>query len=67
MTLQAIEKNESIENLPVMRLLRRAARIFTFERHVTGSLDLEVTSDHIKRDLGFLDGREPLQECDLTR
>lgn len=41
--------------------------MFDRERSVAGALDLEVTSDHIKRDLGFLDGREPLQEWDLTR
>jgi hypothetical protein len=30
-------------------------------------LDLEVMSDYMKRDLGFLDGRDPRQESDLSR
>ena len=67
MTLQAFEKYHSIEPSWFARLLRGVTRIFDKERSVTGALDLEVTSDYIKRDLGFLDGREPLQECDLTR
>ncbi|MDI7860788.1 hypothetical protein MRS76_02370 [Rhizobiaceae bacterium n13] len=30
-------------------------------------LDLECLPDHIKRDLGFLDGREPHYDLDLLR
>lgn len=31
------------------------------------NLDLDVTSEYMKRDLGFLDGRDPRHESDLTR
>jgi hypothetical protein len=31
------------------------------------ALDLEVMSEYMKRDLGFLDGRDPREEADLTR
>jgi hypothetical protein len=41
-------------------LLRRPAF-----RHPT--LDLEVMSEYMKRDLGFLDGRDSRADSDLTR
>ena len=30
-------------------------------------LDLEVMSDYMKRDMGFMDGRDPHEDSDLTR
>jgi hypothetical protein len=33
----------------------------------TDKLDLEVMPDRVKRDLGFLDGREPRYEDDRLR
>ncbi|MBP1861166.1 hypothetical protein J2Z75_004694 [Rhizobium herbae] len=30
-------------------------------------LDLEVMSDYMKRDMGFMDGRDSRQDSDLTR
>jgi hypothetical protein len=30
-------------------------------------LDLEVMSDHMKRDLGFMDWRDPREDSDLSR
>jgi hypothetical protein len=31
------------------------------------ALDLEVMSEYMKRDMGFMDGREPHRDSDLTR
>ncbi|KQV29871.1 hypothetical protein ASE23_08860 [Rhizobium sp. Root73] len=30
-------------------------------------LDLEVMSEYMKRDLGFMDGRDPREDSDMTR
>jgi hypothetical protein len=61
-----------VESLPVTRpsalggffkLLVFAAR----KMMRTDKLDLEVMPDRVKRDLGFLDGREPRYEDDRLR
>ncbi|MGO6666467.1 hypothetical protein [Rhizobium ruizarguesonis] len=39
-------------------LLHLVMNIFRFRRDRTG-LDLEATPDYLKRDLGFIDGRDP--------
>lgn len=33
--------------------------VFRFPRGERTSLDLETTPDYLKRDLGFMDGRDP--------
>jgi hypothetical protein len=65
MDCQAIEENRSVA---------REALIATFVRRLLrgiGSrmpkLDMDVTPDRIKRDLGFLDGRDPRYEDDRSR
>ncbi|WEZ82871.1 hypothetical protein P6U16_18125 [Rhizobium sp. 32-5/1] len=60
---------------------RRSPTIFRFGQHLrdlfqtllprtargSAKLDLDVMSDFMKRDLGFLDGRDPRQDSDFTR
>ncbi|NEJ23437.1 hypothetical protein GR247_25125 [Rhizobium leguminosarum] len=40
-------------------LLRLVISVFRFPRGNRTSLDLEATPDYLKRDLGFIDGRDP--------
>lgn len=67
MTLQAFEKHTSIELPFSRRLLQALARAWSGDRWTAGAIDLDVTSDYIKRDLGLIDGREAPQESELTR
>lgn len=67
MTLQVCEKNQKIDLSWSHRLLHALTRALQGDRRITGALDLDVTSDYIKRDLGLIDGREPPQDSKLTR
>ncbi|NNU68554.1 hypothetical protein G9X67_25195 [Rhizobium sp. WYCCWR 11152] len=40
-------------------LLHLVMNIFRFRRGDRTGLDLEATPDYLKRDLGFIDGRDP--------
>ncbi|NKQ83298.1 MULTISPECIES: hypothetical protein [Rhizobium] len=40
-------------------LLDLLMNVFRFRRGERTSLDLETTPDYLKRDLGFMDGRDP--------
>ncbi|QND16056.1 hypothetical protein HB775_20815 [Rhizobium leguminosarum bv. trifolii] len=40
-------------------LLHLVMSVFRFPRGERTSLDLETTPDYLKRDLGFMDGRDP--------
>lgn len=42
-------------------------RSFSGDCPVSGAIDLEVTPDYIKRDLGLIDGREAPYDSKLTR
>ena len=67
MTLQALEKHRPIEFPFSHRLLHALARAWGGDRSTAGALDLDVTSDYIKRDLGLIDGREAPYDSKLTR
>lgn len=46
-------------------MLSELRRLFLFLRRMhalDGRLDLETTPDHIKRDIGLLDGQEPRRD-----
>ncbi|RUM26673.1 hypothetical protein EFQ99_00220 [Rhizobium vallis] len=43
-------------------LLRLAMSFFRFPRESRSKLDVEATPDYLKRDLGFMDGRNPSHE-----
>ncbi|WP_275784084.1 hypothetical protein [Pararhizobium gei] len=47
------------------RLYDLARTRFPLAARWSAKLDLEVMSDFMKRDLGFLDGRDPRQDSDL--
>ncbi|WP_156387042.1 MULTISPECIES: hypothetical protein [unclassified Rhizobium] len=67
MTLQACEKTHQIDLSWSHRLLHALTRALHGDCRTTGALDLDVTSDYIKRDLGLIDGREAPQDSKLTR
>ncbi|MDQ0321300.1 hypothetical protein QO002_003438 [Pararhizobium capsulatum DSM 1112] len=67
MTFQVFEKHELYMPSWPQRLWRAAGNFLVCIRADSASIDLDVTPDYIKRDLGFLEGREPRQECELTR
>ena len=67
MTLQALEKHHSIDLSWSRRLLRAVVQAWGGDRATAGALDLDVTSDYIKRDLGLIDGREAPYDSKLTR
>ena len=48
-------------------LFARLLAIITRKSLPTGKLDLEVMPDRVKRDLGFLDGRDPRHVDERTR
>ena len=67
MDCQAIEKYQSIPEIQkagwrswLLRLMRGPSLQYP-------PLDLEVMSEYMKRDLGFLDGRDPRRHADMTR
>ena len=54
-----IERKETHNELPLSALASRV-RAWVYRTFVYSSrLDLDSTPDRVKRDLGFLDGREP--------
>ncbi|WP_183741852.1 MULTISPECIES: hypothetical protein [unclassified Rhizobium] len=65
MDCQAIEANHSpAREALITTVIRRLARGIGSR---VPRLDIEVTPDRIKRDLGFLDGRDPRYEDDRSR
>ncbi|MGA1802371.1 hypothetical protein [Rhizobium sp. HT1-10] len=49
------------------RLFARLLAIITRKSLPMGKLDLEAMPDRVKRDLGFLDGRDPRHVDERTR
>lgn len=65
MDCQAIEERRSLAKEALITvLIRRLARGIGSRMP---RLDIDVTPDRIKRDLGFLDGRDPRYEDDRSR
>ncbi len=65
MDCQAIEKYEVRSPNVIERVRHAVSRGFTLMRPGYPKLDLEVMSDYMKRDMGFLDGRDPHRDNDL--
>ncbi|MBP2444606.1 MULTISPECIES: hypothetical protein [Rhizobium] len=67
MDCSTIEENRPPQNIGVFRRLvgRLAGSANRFCRLTR--LDLSATPDRVKRDLGFLDGREPFYEDERMR
>ena len=64
---QIIEKERKVHASWFRLLLRTLMRSFSGDCPVSGAIDLEVTPDYIKRDLGLIDGREAPYDSKLTR
>lgn len=65
MDCQAIEESRSpIREALFTSIIRRLARGIGSR---VPQLDMDVTPDRIKRDLGFMDGRDPRYEDDRLR
>ncbi|WP_416066749.1 hypothetical protein ACK9YZ_15145 [Rhizobium sp. ZK1] len=65
MDCQAIEERRSLAKEALITvLIRRLTRGIGSRMP---QLDMDVTPDRIKRDLGFLDGRDPRYEDDRLR
>jgi hypothetical protein len=67
MDCQAIERYEEKSIARVNGWRSLLAKALYSLRSSYPSLDLEVMSDHMKRDLGFMDWRDSRQDSDLTR
>ena len=67
MDCQAIEKYTVPQVSWFDRVLKAVADSLAVRRPEHPRLDLEMMSDYIKRDLGYMDGRAPHPDCDLTR
>lgn len=55
----AVEAAMEDQYRPRSRMLRLAMRAMTFAAGPYTALDLETMPDRLKRDLGFMDGRDP--------
>jgi hypothetical protein len=67
MDCQAIERYQPILQTRMGRWRLRLAGVLSRLQPNDPKLDLEVMSEYMKRDLGFLDGRDPRRDSDLTR
>ncbi|MEK1928254.1 MAG: hypothetical protein AAAC47_00410 [Pararhizobium sp.] len=67
MDFQAIEKYESIQRGSSEGWRLRLLKALPYLRPGYPKLDLGAMSDYMKRDMGFMDGRDPRQDSDLTR
>jgi hypothetical protein len=67
MDCQTIERYEPMSCKRSEGWLSLLARLLYGFQPRYPNLDLDVTSEYMKRDLGFLDGRDPRHESDLTR
>ncbi|PKA41298.1 hypothetical protein [Rhizobium sullae] len=67
MDCHAIEESSKPVNLSLSALVSGIAAWAYGKIFHPSRLDLEGTPDRVKRDLGFLDGRDPRYEADLWR
>ncbi|NTF42780.1 hypothetical protein A6U86_23255 [Rhizobium sp. AC27/96] len=62
MDCYAVERIEMAKPSGFARVLESLAQVFSRHGEPSPHLDLEDMPDRVKRDLGFLDGREPRYE-----
>jgi hypothetical protein len=67
MDCKAIEQSTKPVGLSILALLPGVAGWFYAKLNHPSRLDLEGTPDRVKRDLGFLDGRDPRYEEEFWR
>jgi len=67
MDCQAIERYQAMPQRRMQGWRFLVAHMLHALRPSYPKLDLEVMSDYMKRDMGFMDGRDPRQDSDLTR
>lgn len=67
MDCYAVERIEVAKPSGFARVLESLAQVFTRHAEPSSRLDLEDVPDRVKRDLGFLDGREPRYQDDRLR
>ncbi|KQY15308.1 hypothetical protein ASD31_07965 [Rhizobium sp. Root482] len=67
MDCQAIEKYDVPKVSWFERALKAAMDALTARPPKYPRLELEPMSNYMRRDLGFMDGRAPREDCDLTR
>lgn len=67
MDCYAVESENCAEPRLFTRIIAGVAALLTPAAERGPRLDFEAMPDRIKRDLGFLDGREPRYEEDLRR
>ncbi|MBL3684839.1 hypothetical protein CN934_23545 [Ensifer sp. MMN_5] len=67
MSCDTLEYTERKPLLSLNGAMRLAASALRRVRGRSARLDLESTSDYMKRDLGFMDGREPRPDDEILR
>jgi hypothetical protein len=67
MDMCAIEQASAMKPRAHLPVLRALFAFLTRVRLPVGKLDLDAMPERVKRDLGFLDGREPRYEDDRMR
>jgi hypothetical protein len=67
MQCQSIEKYETILPSRTDGWRLRLSKALHYLRPGYPKLELGAMSDYMKRDMGFMDGRDPRQDSDLTR
>ena len=67
MDICAIEQAAAARPRVHLPLLEAAFALLARRRLPVGKLDLDTMPDRVKRDLGFLDGREPRYEDERMR
>ena len=66
MDCYVVEQVETVRPSILARLLESVTQAFVSHAEPSPHLDLDEMSDRLKRDLGFLDGREPrYEDCRL--
>lgn len=67
MDCYAVEQMEVARPTGLARVMEALTQVFARHAEPSPHLDLEEIPDRLKRDLGFLDGREPRYEDDRLR
>jgi hypothetical protein len=67
MDMCALEQAPSVKPQAHFPMLGAVFAFLTRSRLPVGKLDLDAMPDRVKRDLGFLDGREPRYEDERMR
>jgi len=62
-----VEQMEAARPTVLARVLEAVSQIFTRSGEPSPELDLDEVPDRVKRDIGFLDGREPRYEDNRLR